>query len=1103
MRKLFILVLIIVCSIFPLFSKDISAKGYGNTIEEAQANAKNALAMSVFPVQVDSTMTSSYSTSGGSAFSQESSSRVYGQLANIEFEPVSLTEEEKKNARYGYLAILRDDKATVTWYSDKAEEARKNVEYYYGRISGSTVDKKKEYYRLILDSYEEYNSSRQVLLKLGYDVQKINIDKTYSILWQEYESALTEYDNYYNEKQNELNAQASEEARKLIEQNRKEMEILQEQKESARQQQEMLRNAELMEQIDRYVGSAEKLAVGAFGTSISGFGDMCDDLKKSISEFRAICSEYDSMIASENSRIDDEIKAEAEAIRNREYRTGQLDSKGKPVEGAVAWREQEVEEMKKEKEKERASVLSFIDSSLQPVIQNSYDHIASTISKFSETSFSDSVSGGGLKVTNKGYDASSFSWSLTVSGVFHKRTLSMDIKLKYSDLTGVPESEIDVNDSKYNDNVDLYKEMLNSGKFWIANDIVLDFEAKIMKDGINLSLGKLTVYLGSTNKTYDVEIGKQYQLNESFHFLDSRTYGWLRTSDAISSITIASAPVITDYGYYAKDAGYHVVSIDCATSDTTIYYSTDDSTPTNSSQSYSKNYSMYETVKFGARRGILVPLGTTVKAIGTADGYWNSDVTSMAIMDESLTIATPVITDCGAYSGDSSFHVINISCSTPHSAIYYSLGADSDPSKRLYYYPATYHQTKSGSQQGILVPTGSVLKAIGVGNGYNDSEIAVFTVEGKVPRVATPEITNHGEMSQYSDSESLVSIECDTAGAVIHYTLDGTSPDAGSPVYSPGRYQAADGSYVMGIRVAKGSTVKAMAIQSGFTDSKVTSKDIDFPRVATPVIKDNGFEEDYDYHIVSITSKTPYVSIKYTTDGTNPQTSPSAGFYFPSTYTGENGKDYTGILVTPGTTVKAMGVKLGFQDSKVTSKKIRGSSSSSSDSDSSGFSEWFKNAFNIRLNAGLSLSLDPAPEDETDPPKRAGFLTSADLYFEFGRLIGIGCSPYYWHTDTDANLFGVDLLFVLDYHNILVNGLWSDYSEDVTDDITLYSDIRIGLRKDSTPIFKITVLGLDLSFLNISSGLIVEYGHSAPLIFFSLGYKFGFEDDIKDYYSSR
>jgi hypothetical protein len=63
-----------------------------------------------------------------------------------------------------------------------------------------------------------------------------------------------------------------------------------------------------------------------------------------------------------------------------------------------------------------------------------------------------------------------------------------------------------------------------------------------------------------------------------------------------------------------------------------------------------------------------------------------------------------------------------------------------------------------------------------------------------------------------------VKLSCATAGATIHYTLDGTDPTNASAAYSTSRK-------FKGIKLTGAGlhTVKAMATASGFSDSAITS----------------------------------------------------------------------------------------------------------------------------------------------------------------------------------------------------------------------------------------------------------------------------------------
>ena len=79
-----------------------------------------------------------------------------------------------------------------------------------------------------------------------------------------------------------------------------------------------------------------------------------------------------------------------------------------------------------------------------------------------------------------------------------------------------------------------------------------------------------------------------------------------------------------------------------------------------------------------------------------------------------------------------------------------------------------------------------------------------FTITRKVEMVATPTFTPTA--GTYSEPQN-VTIECETDGATIHYTTDGSEPTADSPVFSSA------------ITVSETTTIKAIAVMDGWNNS--------------------------------------------------------------------------------------------------------------------------------------------------------------------------------------------------------------------------------------------------------------------------------------------
>ena len=132
-------------------------------------------------------------------------------------------------------------------------------------------------------------------------------------------------------------------------------------------------------------------------------------------------------------------------------------------------------------------------------------------------------------------------------------------------------------------------------------------------------------------------------------------------------------------------------------------------------------------------------------------------------------------------------------------------------------------------------------------------------------------------------ANNIVTLTCNTENAVIHYTLDGTDPDASSTVY------------ISPFTLSDTTTIKAIAIKNDKTSAIVT-KVYEAPEqtiVTEPeiIITENGE--------VTLVNSTDGATIYYTTDGTNPST--SSQVYSEA------------FVIASGTTIKAIAVKNNVQ----------------------------------------------------------------------------------------------------------------------------------------------------------------------------------------------
>ena len=178
---------------------------------------------------------------------------------------------------------------------------------------------------------------------------------------------------------------------------------------------------------------------------------------------------------------------------------------------------------------------------------------------------------------------------------------------------------------------------------------------------------------------------------------------------------------------------------------------------------------------------------------------------------------------------------------------------------------ATIHYTTDGTEptaespvysEAIAVGETMTIKAIAMKEGMTNSEVASATYTINIPQVATP--TFNPAQGEYTEAQN-VTIACETEGATIHYTTDGTEPTAESPVYSEA------------IAVGETMTIKAIAMKADMTDSEVASATytINLPApepVATPTF--SLVSGSYTgVQTLNLNCETEGATISYSTDG--------------------------------------------------------------------------------------------------------------------------------------------------------------------------------------------------------------------------------------------
>lgn len=197
-------------------------------------------------------------------------------------------------------------------------------------------------------------------------------------------------------------------------------------------------------------------------------------------------------------------------------------------------------------------------------------------------------------------------------------------------------------------------------------------------------------------------------------------------------------------------------------------------------------------------------------------------------------------------------------------------------------------KTAVGSTAPTITLGGSAINNATTTNNIS-TIIAAVKSEITTPPVIAPVFSPAA--GTYTTAQS-VAITCATSGATIKYTTDGSTPSA-----------TVGTTYTSAITISTTTTIKAIAVKSGMSDSPLAIGLFEIkPAVAPPVFSPVAGTYT-EAQSVTITCATSGSVIKYTTDGSNPSAN-------SSTYT-------SSISVTTTTTIKAIATKSGMTDSSV------------------------------------------------------------------------------------------------------------------------------------------------------------------------------------------
>ena len=321
------------------------------------------------------------------------------------------------------------------------------------------------------------------------------------------------------------------------------------------------------------------------------------------------------------------------------------------------------------------------------------------------------------------------------------------------------------------------------------------------------------------------------------------------------------------------------VTLACETQGATIYYTTDSSTPTNASTQYTTAISVGETM--------------TVKAVAIKDDKSSPVATAtytINLPEDENTAKTWNLT-IASYDNDASENKVT------WSATYVSMVVDKDKSStaannylggdannrtssrmykdsKLTITPAgkqittitftatsadyatalansTWTNAAAEANSTTVVVTaagiGEVSAAIGATCGFTAIRVAYTDIDASIP--ATP--TFSVAAGTYTSAQS-VELSCETQGATIYYTLDGSDPDNTKAQYSGA------------ISVEESMTIKAIAINDGKSSAVATAA----YTINIPVLPD-GCDGADDFITATSSNPASYAEQRTTSNGWN------------------------------------------------------------------------------------------------------------------------------------------------------------------------------------------------------------------------------------------
>lgn len=537
MKRLFV-ILSLIAMVLASASAEVvfEAEGRGATLDEAKESARIALAEKVFPgtIVADTKSQVTDGSDGYSAtFSQSSSYSIVGEFPGFDYTVVSSTPGDCV-----VTTEIAGDARTLLFYSNKLNEQKGAVGEFYRRYRAmdSTVVsamKRRDALSKVIEYYYYFNLYSNIILRLGGTPEDIGIGTTFAVLQEDYKSLI---DEVANELATKSSAESvSQEVLDELEKNRKAQEEYEKAQEDAVAQSELQRRLLLDARIASTLeGRGENSDLEIDPTlGLVGFANYLEVIDNANFSLAELTEEYDNLRKDQAAAIEKSYEEEALAIRNRTYKRAFLDANGNPTAIGKEIREDEVNALRAQKDKEKEETLQTIDSKFCSVIQSQYDFFMEAIALLEEKEFTLYSNKGDVSFTSiSAYDGNNYRWSLDVKAESPVEIDIDDIILTYEDLTGeqIPsvrdELKTFLSSTKYTDTIDNFAELLARGQY----DFTVSFTVKISLTGkLNIKLTRFNIsFYEGTEAEVSLQKRSTISVDHKFDRTNFTSYTWLK-----------------------------------------------------------------------------------------------------------------------------------------------------------------------------------------------------------------------------------------------------------------------------------------------------------------------------------------------------------------------------------------------------------------------------------------------------------------------------------------------------------------------------------------------------------------------------------------------